>query len=115
MALLIPQALGKKLEEWEGCVQYLLDCGSQNPCWNGTQSLYSEEEKEELGAVFTMIAEYECFRYGFNETCFELYGDGTMYENGDYYGDEDQYINYGEYLSEYSDQSYQNTEYSYEY
>ena len=46
--------------------------------------MYSDEEREELAQVFTMIAQYECFRHYFHETCYELYGqDNTDY--GDYY------------------------------
>ena len=45
---------------------------------------YSDEEREELAQVFEMIAQYECFRHYFHETCYELYGqDNTDY--GNYY------------------------------
>jgi len=73
-----------KTEEWDECVAFILDNGSQHPCWAGESSLYSDEEREELGQIFTMIAQYECFRHYFHETCFELYGQDD-YDNGDYY------------------------------
>jgi len=87
-----------KQNMWTECVAYLIDEGTNNTCWNGTESLYSDEEREELGQVGTMIAEYECFRHYFHETCFELYGDNgndddDAYNYNDYYGNsgEDDY------------------------
>ena len=68
------QGIWDKTNEWDECVAYLIDNGSQSPCWAGEDSLYSEEERQELGQVFTMIAQYECFRHYFHETCYELYG-----------------------------------------
>jgi len=70
-----------KTNEWDECVSYLLDQGSQSPCWAGESSLYSDDEKQELGQIFTMIAQYECFKHYFHETCYELYGQ----DNDDYH------------------------------
>ena len=78
------QGIWDKTEDWDQCVASILDAGSQHKCWDGEDSLYSDEEREELAQVFTMIAQYECFRHYFHETCYELYGqDNTDY--GDYY------------------------------
>ena len=75
------QGIWGKTNEWDECVSYLLDQGSQSPCWVGESSLYSDDEKQELGQIFTMIAQYECFKHYFHETCYELYGQ----DNDDYH------------------------------
>ena len=75
------QGIWGKTNEWDECVAYLLDQGSQSPCWAGESSLYSDDERQELGQIFTMIAQYECFKHYFHETCYELYGQ----DNDDYY------------------------------
>ena len=71
----------EKEGEWNECVAWLIDMGTQDPCWEGPDSLYSDENREELGQVGTMIAQYECFRHLFHKTCFELYGEDNDYTN----------------------------------
>jgi hypothetical protein len=76
--------LMEKDDEWQECIDYLTDMVSQDPCWSGSTSLYTDGEREELEQVGTMIAEYECFRHLLHETCFELYGNDDYYNSDDY-------------------------------
>ena len=94
------QGIWDKQDQWTECVDYLISEGTQDhKCWNGAESLYTDEEREELVQIGTMIAEYECFRHFFHETCFELYGDKGNYDNNytDYYGNNDDGDYYGNY------------------
>ena len=68
-------------DEWELCWQDRSNAWSMHPCFNGTDSLYTDEEKEIIAQVAVMIAQYECFKHYFHETCYELYGQ----DNDDYY------------------------------
>ena len=56
-------------DEWELCWQDHANEWSQDPCFNGTESLYSDEEKAIVGQIGVMIAQYECFRHGLMEAC----------------------------------------------
>ena len=39
-------------------------------CFNGTDSLYTEEERPIIALIGTMVAQYECFRDGLMDACF---------------------------------------------
>ena len=56
-------------DEWTICWENRANDWSQDPCFNGTGSLYSEEEKAIVAQVAVMIAQYECFRDGLIEVC----------------------------------------------
>ena len=56
-------------DEWELCWQDQANEWSTDPCFNGTESMYSEEEKAVVAEIAVMIAQYECFYHGLNEAC----------------------------------------------
>ena len=56
-------------DEFELCVHDMVGEWASDPCYNGTDSLYSEEEKDTLAKVGYMVAQYECFKMGLTEAC----------------------------------------------
>jgi hypothetical protein len=56
-------------DEYELCVHDMVEMFASDPCYNGTNSLYSEDEKDTLEKVAYMVAQYECFKYGLMEAC----------------------------------------------
>ena len=56
-------------DEFELCVHGMLGDWASDPCYNGTGSLYSEDEKDTLAKVGYMVAKFECFEMGLIEAC----------------------------------------------
>ena len=57
-------------DEWQLCWEDKVNEWGNHECYNGTDSLYSDEEKMQLAHIGAMVAQYECFRDGLMEACF---------------------------------------------
>ena len=65
--------------------------------------MYSDEEKQELAEIGTMLAEHECFKHFFHETCMGLYEeheDDSYDEQDDYYHDDEYYGTHDNYYED---------------
>lgn len=70
----VSQGVWDKQDEWAQCVTKYTEEGGNNPCYNGTESLYNDEERELLATLGEMIVQYECFKHYLFQVCNELFG-----------------------------------------